>query len=92
MSGNKGQHITVETGGMAARFLAFLRQSHGKVSLASVYGLCYTSIRRECGSRLFLVQEKFIRFSLKSSRIFGTIYMYQYAISEGLKIPGSVPI
>ncbi len=56
------------------------------------YGLCYTSIRRECGSRLFLVQEKFIRISLKSSRILGTIYVYQYAISEGLKIPGDVPI
>jgi len=24
--------------------------------------------------------------------IFGTIYVYKYAISEGLKIPGGVPI
>ena len=81
-----------ENGYVATRFLAFLRRSHGKLSLASVYGRCYTSIRRECGSRLFFAQEKFIRISMKSSRIFGIIYMYQYAISEGLKIPGGVPI
>ena len=40
---------------------------------------------RQEDSRLFLVREKFIRISLKSSRIFGTFYMYQYAISEELR-------
>jgi len=36
--------------------------------------------------------EKFSRFSLKPDRICGIIYVYQYAISEGVTIRGGVPI
>lgn len=85
LRGEGGQHITVETVVWLPAFLRFRGDHMGNFPLHSYPHLCYTSIRRGCGSRLFFVHEKFMKSSLKSSRIFGTIYVYQYAISEGLR-------
>ena len=88
MSGNTGQHITVEMVVWLPAFFRFRGGHTGNFLLRSYSRLCYTVPRRGYGSRLFLVHEKFSRFSLKPGRICGKMHIYQYAILEGVKNPG----